>query len=209
MIRRLAIMIAMFTMGIQAALVSPACAQDNYPSRTVTIVVGFAAGGTTDIIARLIGQKISESTGANVVIESIGGAASIPATEKVAHATPDGYTLYMPSSTPFAPIRTSSGGSPLPPRRLPDRHPGRPGAARARRQSQLPGLIRPGIRRAIDVPRSRLPDGVRHAERSRLGRLAEVSRSPRIRRDHSITTSCRVRRCCRPGAWRTAAPWTA
>jgi len=102
MIRRLAIMIAMFTTGMQAALVSPACAQDNYPSRTVTIVVGFAAGGTTDIIARLIGQKISESTGANVVIENIGGAASIPATEKVAHATPDGYTLYMPSSTPFA-----------------------------------------------------------------------------------------------------------
>ena len=102
MIRRLAIMIAMFTTGMQAALVSPACAQDNYPSRTVTIVVGFAAGGTTDIIARLIGQKISKSTGANVVIENIGGAASIPATEKVAHATPDGYTLYMPSSTPFA-----------------------------------------------------------------------------------------------------------
>jgi tripartite-type tricarboxylate transporter receptor subunit TctC len=82
--------------------IAPADAQDNSPSRTITIVVGFPAGGTTDIIARLIGQKIGEYTGANVVIENIGGGASIPATEKVANAAPDGYMLYMPSSTPFA-----------------------------------------------------------------------------------------------------------
>ena len=77
-------------------------AQDNYPNRNITIVVGFAAGGTSDIIARLLGQKITEYTGANVIIENIPGAASMTATEKVARATPDGYTLYMPSSTPFA-----------------------------------------------------------------------------------------------------------
>ena len=77
-------------------------AQDTYPSRTITFVVGFAAGGTSDIIARLLGRKISEYTGAAVVIENIPGAASNAATEKVAHAAPDGYTLYVPSSTPFA-----------------------------------------------------------------------------------------------------------
>jgi tripartite-type tricarboxylate transporter receptor subunit TctC len=98
MVRCLIIAIAMLTMGAQTV----ARAQDNYPSRNITIVVGFAAGGTSDIIARLLGQKITESTGANVVIENIPGAASMTATERVARATPDGYTLYMPSSTPFA-----------------------------------------------------------------------------------------------------------
>jgi tripartite-type tricarboxylate transporter receptor subunit TctC len=76
-------------------------AQDNYPNRTITIVVAFAAGGTSDIIARLIGKKIGEDTGASVIIENIPGSASMPATEKVAHANPDGYYLYMASSTPF------------------------------------------------------------------------------------------------------------
>jgi tripartite-type tricarboxylate transporter receptor subunit TctC len=102
MVRCLIIAIAMLAMGVQGPLVSPARAQDSYPSRNITIVVGFAAGGTSDIIARLLGQKITEYTGANVVIENIPGAASMTATEKVARATPDGYTLYMPSSTPFA-----------------------------------------------------------------------------------------------------------
>jgi tripartite-type tricarboxylate transporter receptor subunit TctC len=83
-------------------LTGPAAAQDNFPNRTITIVVAFAAGGTSDIIARLLGQKISEYTGTPVIIENIPGAACMTATEKVAHANPDGYTLYMPSSTPFA-----------------------------------------------------------------------------------------------------------
>ena len=61
-----------------------ALAQDAYPNRNITLVVGFAAGGTSDIIARLLGQKITEYTGANVVIENIPGAASMTATEKVA-----------------------------------------------------------------------------------------------------------------------------
>jgi tripartite-type tricarboxylate transporter receptor subunit TctC len=77
-------------------------AQDTYPSRAITIVGGFAAGGTSDIIARLLGRKISEYTGAAVIVENMPGAASNSATEKVAHAAADGYTLYLPSSTPFA-----------------------------------------------------------------------------------------------------------
>src|SRR4051812_3410792 len=102
MLRWLIIATAMLATAVQAQLILPARAQDNYPNRNITIVVGFAAGGTSDIIARLLGQKITEYSGANVIIENIPGAASMTATEKVARATPDGYTLYMPSSTPFA-----------------------------------------------------------------------------------------------------------
>ena len=109
MLRWMLSVFAVLAIGAQALTIEPAQAQDNYPNRTVTIVVGFAAGGTTDIIARLIAQKIGEYTGASVVIENIGGGAGIPATEKVAHATPDGYTLYMPSSTPFVTISRHEG----------------------------------------------------------------------------------------------------
>jgi tripartite-type tricarboxylate transporter receptor subunit TctC len=94
-----AVIIVLAVIGL---VTRPAAAQGNYPNRTITIVVGFPAGGTTDIITRLVGQKISEYTGVNVVIENLGGGSSIPATLKVAQAAPDGYTLYMPSSTPFA-----------------------------------------------------------------------------------------------------------
>jgi tripartite-type tricarboxylate transporter receptor subunit TctC len=74
------------------ALAPSAQAQDTYPNHPITFVVGFAAGGTSDIVARLLGRKISEYTGTAVVIENIPGAASNAATEKIAHATPDGYT---------------------------------------------------------------------------------------------------------------------
>jgi tripartite-type tricarboxylate transporter receptor subunit TctC len=94
--------VALSLIAMLIGMTAPALAQDNYPNRNITLVVGFAAGGTSDIIARLIGQKVTEYTGANVIIENIPGAASMTATEKVARAAPDGYTLYMPSSTPFA-----------------------------------------------------------------------------------------------------------
>jgi tripartite-type tricarboxylate transporter receptor subunit TctC len=72
-----------------------------YPSRPVRIVVGFAAGGTTDIGARLIGQVLQERLGQAFVVENRPGAATNLATEMVVHASPDGYTLLMvgPSST--------------------------------------------------------------------------------------------------------------
>jgi len=76
-------------------------AQD-YPNRNITIIVPFAAGGTTDIIGRLIGQKLSEFTGVTVLVENVPGAATIIGTEKAARSAPDGYTLYLASSTPFA-----------------------------------------------------------------------------------------------------------
>src|SRR5215510_7095520 len=64
-----------------------------YPTRPVRIVVGFAAGGTTDIIVRLIGQWLSERLGRQFVIENRPGASGNLGTEAVAKAPADGYTL--------------------------------------------------------------------------------------------------------------------
>src|SRR5262245_19710452 len=68
-----------------------------YPSRPVRIVVGYAAGGVTDIIARLMGQWLSERLGQPFVIENRPGAGSNLATEAVAKAPADGYTLLQVS----------------------------------------------------------------------------------------------------------------
>ncbi len=64
-----------------------------YPARPVRIIVGFAAGGTTDIISRLIGQWLSERLGQQFIIENRPGASANLATEAVVRAPPDGYTL--------------------------------------------------------------------------------------------------------------------
>jgi tripartite-type tricarboxylate transporter receptor subunit TctC len=78
--------------AIAPALPRTASALD-YPTRPVHIMVGFAAGGPTDIFARLIGQWLSERLGQAFVVEDRPGAATNIATEAVAHAAPDGYTL--------------------------------------------------------------------------------------------------------------------
>lgn len=101
MFRSLASFLIAFLIGAGASSQS-ASAEESFPNRTITIVVAFAAGGTSDIIARLLGQKISEYTKTPVIIENIPGAACMTATEKVAHANPDGYYIYLASSTPFA-----------------------------------------------------------------------------------------------------------
>jgi tripartite-type tricarboxylate transporter receptor subunit TctC len=74
---------------------SAALAQASYPSRPVKIIVPFAAGGTTDIFARLIGERLSQQLGQQFVIENRGGAGGNPGTDAVAKAEPDGYTLVM------------------------------------------------------------------------------------------------------------------
>src|SRR5215472_10346544 len=69
-----------------------------YPTRPVRIVVGFAAGGGTDIVARLMGQWLSERVGQSFVVENRSGAGTNIATEAVVKAPPDGYTLLMVST---------------------------------------------------------------------------------------------------------------
>ena len=73
-----------------------ACAQ-TYPARPVRIIPGFAPGGVVEIVARLIGQSLSERLGQPFIIESRPGAASNIATEAVVRAPPDGYTLLQVS----------------------------------------------------------------------------------------------------------------
>jgi tripartite-type tricarboxylate transporter receptor subunit TctC len=69
-----------------------------YPSRPVRIIVGFAPAGATDIMARLIGQWLSERLGQQFVIENRPGAGSNIGTEVVVNAPPDGYTLLVATS---------------------------------------------------------------------------------------------------------------
>ncbi len=82
--------------GTAALPVLPRLARaQTYPTRLVRIIVGFPAGGTTDIVGRLIGQWLSERLGQQFVIENRPGASANIATEAVARAAPDGYTLLM------------------------------------------------------------------------------------------------------------------
>ena len=71
---------------------------ENYPTRPVHLIVPVPAGGTFDIVARLVAQSLSERLGQQVVIENRGGAGTNIGTAVVAHATPDGYTLLLAGS---------------------------------------------------------------------------------------------------------------
>ncbi len=76
------------------ALTANASAQD-YPTRPVTMVIPFAAGGPTDVLGRIVGQRMSEVLGQQVVIENVGGAGGQIGSKRVADAAPDGYTFVL------------------------------------------------------------------------------------------------------------------
>jgi tripartite-type tricarboxylate transporter receptor subunit TctC len=90
---------------LSAIAIAPASAQEDpskYPTRAIHIIVGFTPGGGNDIIARVVGQKLSESLGQPVIVENKPGGGAIVATEHVAKAAPDGYTLLIGASGAMA-----------------------------------------------------------------------------------------------------------
>lgn len=82
------------------ALAAGASAQ-NFPSRPVTITVGFAAGGGTDTAARLVAKKLSENIGQSVIVENKAGAGGNIAAQHIAQSAPDGYTIHLSSVGPL------------------------------------------------------------------------------------------------------------
>ncbi len=103
--------------AIALAVTGSALAQGSYPTRPVTMVVGFAPGGGTDTVARIIARNLSDSLGQQVLVENRAGAGGNIATDYVAHAAPDGYTIllgsvgslavapHVISSLPYDPLR--------------------------------------------------------------------------------------------------------
>jgi tripartite-type tricarboxylate transporter receptor subunit TctC len=86
-----------------AAVGSEGAAQTSrFPDRPIRMVVGFSAGGGTDVIARILAQKLSETLGQSVVVENRTGASGLIGGEAVAKSAPDGYTIMMGSQTTFA-----------------------------------------------------------------------------------------------------------
>jgi tripartite-type tricarboxylate transporter receptor subunit TctC len=75
------------------AWTAPALAQDKWPSKPITFIVPFPAGGTTDVLARLIGQKLGAVLGTTIVVDNRGGAGGSVGSEMASRAAPDGYTL--------------------------------------------------------------------------------------------------------------------
>jgi tripartite-type tricarboxylate transporter receptor subunit TctC len=81
--------------AVTAAAPGLASAADKYPSKTLTIVVPFSAGGTTDILARIVGKSLGEELGQAVVIDNRAGAGGNIGAQVASRAKPDGYTLFM------------------------------------------------------------------------------------------------------------------
>jgi tripartite-type tricarboxylate transporter receptor subunit TctC len=83
-------------LGLLAVQVPPR-AQEGWPSRPLTMVVPFAAGGPVDLLGRIVGQYLGAQLGTPVVIENLPGAGGMPGSQRVARATPDGYTFLLGS----------------------------------------------------------------------------------------------------------------
>lgn len=87
------------TLGLAAALAlalaGGAQAQGNYPTKPITMIVPFAAGGPTDIIARIVGENMSKTLGQQVVVENVAGAGGTTGIARALGSAPDGYTIAM------------------------------------------------------------------------------------------------------------------
>ena len=108
--KHFALALLLFAAGLTSA------AAETWPARPVKVIVGFAAGGPTDLFARLIAQKLSEQTGKNFYIENVGGAGGNIGASRAAQSAPDGYMLlvtggnltnnpYLYSHVPYDPLK--------------------------------------------------------------------------------------------------------
>src|SRR5258708_11597149 len=87
---------------VAASMLAPAVLAQTYPSKTVTLVVPFPAGGSTDWLSRLLGQKLEQRLKQPFIVENRAGGANVIAATAVAKAEPDGHTLLMTTSTTMA-----------------------------------------------------------------------------------------------------------
>src|SRR6476620_6464464 len=107
----------LFALSFLCAFITSAFAQDNYPSRPITLVVPYAAGGSIDLVARILAEGLTARLGQTVVVEDKPGGNGVIGIGAVAKSKPDGYTLQMgavganvtPAGVqkdyPFAPLR--------------------------------------------------------------------------------------------------------
>lgn len=93
-----------------SVLTAPAIADTNYPDRPITLLVGYAPGGGTDIVARLLAKELSSKLGQSIVVENKPGAATHIATQALIRAKPDGYTLYLGTNASTINSVTSQAG---------------------------------------------------------------------------------------------------
>ena len=118
----------------------------SYPTRPITMVVPFAAGGATDVIARIVAEGMSEDLGQSIVIENVAGAGGTTGSARVMRADPDGYTLltgHMGTHASAYSLYTKPKYDP--PHRLPADRVGRLGADRHLRPEGSPGKQPQGI----------------------------------------------------------------
>ena len=86
-----------FGLALAAALPSTSALAQSWPTRPVTMVVPFAAGGGTDVLGRIVGRRLSEVLGRQVIIENVGGAGGMVGSARLAKAAPDGYQFVLGS----------------------------------------------------------------------------------------------------------------
>ena len=112
----------LFHVALLAAVAATGASAQEYPSRPIRIVVPAAPGGSNDVLARLIGEKIRERLGQPVVVDNRAGAGQMIGSDHVAKSAPDGYTIMLPTATyagsaaiqpklPFDPVNDLTGVS--------------------------------------------------------------------------------------------------
>jgi tripartite-type tricarboxylate transporter receptor subunit TctC len=89
-------------LALGLTLASFSSTAQTYPTRPITMIVPFAPGGTTDVLARIVAEAMGQQLGQNVIVENVGGAGGRTGTERVIRVTPDGYTILFANMGPMA-----------------------------------------------------------------------------------------------------------